>query len=103
MSQQNPPPPPGFYPPGGPFYQGGYPVDVNSRKLLCGLMGIFFGYLGIHRFILGDVSGGIWRIVISFVTCGLGSIIGLIEGIIYLTRSDTEFYNEYMVAKKAWF
>lgn len=102
MSQQYPPPPPGWNPPGGPGFQG-YPVDVNSRKLLCGLMGIFFGSLGIHRFILGDVAGGIWRIVIAFVTCGLGSIIGLIEGIIYLTKSDADFYNEYMVGKKAWF
>lgn len=89
--------------PFAPIGPGGYPIDVNSRKLLCGLMGIFFGSLGIHRFLLGDVAGGIWRIVISFVTCGVGSIIGFIEGIIYLTRSDPEFYQIYMVDKKAWF
>ena len=56
-----------------------------------------------HRFILGDVSGGIIRIVITLVTCGLGSLIGLIEGIIYLTKTDPEFYSVYMVGKKAWF
>ena len=66
-------------------------------------MGIIFGGLGIHRFILGDTSGGIWRILITLVTCGLGSIIGLIEGIIYLTKTDAEFYQTYMVEKKAWF
>ena len=66
-------------------------------------MGILFGGLGIHRFILGDVGGGIIRIVITLVTCGLGSIIGLIEGIIYLTKSDPEFYEVYMVQRKAWF
>jgi hypothetical protein len=37
------------------------------------------------------------------VTCGIGSIIGLIEGIIYLTKTDQEFYQTYMVEKKAWF
>lgn len=79
------------------------PPDVNSKKVLAGVMGILFGGLGIHRFILGDVGGGIIRILITFVTCGLGSIVGLIEGIIYLTKSDPEFYEVYMVQRKAWF
>ena len=76
---------------------------MNSKKILTGIMGIILGGLGIHRFILGDTSGGIIRIVITVLTCGIGSIIGLIEGIIYLTKSDAEFYQVYMVEKKAWF
>ena len=94
MSQPYLPPPPGQPP---------VPTNVNSTKILCGIMGILLGGLGVHRFILGDVSGGIIRIVITLVTCGLGSIIGLIEGIIYLTKTDAEFYSVYMVGKKAWF
>ncbi|MGV1005214.1 MAG: TM2 domain-containing protein [Candidatus Nanopelagicales bacterium] len=98
---------PGGYPQPQPPFQpvgpDGYPIDVNSRKLLCGLMGIFFGSLGIHRFLLGDVSGGVLRIVISILTCGIGSIVGFIEGIIYLSKSDPQFYQTYMVEKKAWF
>lgn len=43
------------------------------------------------------------RIVITLVTCGAGSIIGLIEGIIYLTKSDEEFVQTYQVERKAWF
>ena len=61
------------------------------------------GGLGVHLFILGDATGGILRIVIAAVTCGAGSIIGLIEGIIYLTKSDEQFVQEYVVGKKAWF
>lgn len=79
------------------------PPNVNSTKILCGIMGILFGGLGVHRFILGDVSGGIIRILITLVTCGIGSLIGLIEGIIYLTKTDPDFYWTYMVGKKAWF
>jgi TM2 domain-containing membrane protein YozV len=79
------------------------PPDVNSKKILCGIMGILLGGFGIHRFLLDDASGGVIRIVITIVTCGLGAIIGLIEGIIYLTKSDPEFYQTYMVEKKAWF
>lgn len=86
-----------------PMSQPVPPADVNSKKILCGVLGIVLGGLGIHRFLLDDVSGGIIRIVITVVTCGLGSIIGLIEGIIYLTKSDQEFYQTYMVEKRAWF
>ena len=66
-------------------------------------MGVVLGGLGIHRFVLDDVKGGILRIVITVVTCGLGNLIGLIEGIIYLTKSDDEFVQTYQVDKKAWF
>ena len=53
--------------------------------------------------VLPVVVGGLLRILITLVTCGLGSIIGLIEGIIYLTKTDPEFYQIYMVERRAWF
>ena len=80
----------------------GAPSD-NHNRVLAGILGILFGGLGIHRFILGDATGGILRIVITVVTCGFGSLIGLVEGIIYLTKSDQEFYQIYIVNKKGWF
>jgi len=76
---------------------------MESKRVVAGVLAILLGGLGIHRFILGDAVGGILRIVITFVTCGLGSLIGLIEGIIYLTKSDAEFVQTYQVEKKAWF
>jgi hypothetical protein len=43
----------------------------------------------------------------GMVTCGIASfvmgVIALVEGIMYLTKSDNEFYNTYMAAKKGWF
>ena len=39
--------------------------------------------------------------MISVVTCGLGSVIGLIEGIIYLTKTDEEFVELYIENKRA--
>jgi hypothetical protein len=48
--------------------------------------------------------------VITLFTCGIGApltvvmpIIGIIEGIIYLTKTDAEFYQLYVVQKKQWF
>jgi TM2 domain-containing membrane protein YozV len=80
------------------------PYDpAQSKRVAAGVLGILVGGLGIHRFILGDTTGGILRIVISFCTCGIGSLIGFIEGIIYLTKSDPDFYETYIVQKKTWF
>ena len=75
----------------------------DSKRVVCGILGILIGGLGLHRFILGDTMGGILRIVITVVTCGVGSLIGLVEGIIYLTKTDEQFIQEYQIGKKGWF
>ena len=75
----------------------------ENKKLLAGILAIVIGSLGIHKFILGYTKEGIIQIVLTFVTCGIAGIIGLIEGIIYLTKSDEEFYQMYQVNKKPWF
>lgn len=75
----------------------------ENKKILAGILAIVLGGFGVHKFILGYTQEGIIQIVITVVTCGIGSIIGLIEGIIYLTKSDEEFYQMYQVGKKGWF
>ena len=78
-------------------------IPGAEKKIAAGICGILIGGLGVHRFILGDTTGGIIRIGLSLVTCGAATIIGLIEGIIYLTKSDEDFVNEYITNKKGWF
>ena len=39
----------------------------------------------------------------SIFTCGLGGLIGIIEGIIYLTKSDEDFHRQYVIEQKQWF
>lgn len=78
--------------------------EASSKKIAAGICGILLGWLGIHKFILGYTTAGVITLVVSLVTCGaLGSILGIIEGIIYLTKSDEEFYQTYMLGKKEWF
>ncbi|MDN3723139.1 TM2 domain-containing protein [Aequorivita sp. SDUM287046] len=75
----------------------------ENKKILAGILAIVIGSLGIHKFVLGYTQEGIIQIVITIVTCGIGGIIPFIEGIIYLTKSDEEFYQTYQVGKKGWF
>jgi TM2 domain-containing membrane protein YozV len=88
-----------------PFAKGAVVADseVSSKKMVAGILGILLGGLGVHRFYLGDTTGGLIRIAVTVITCGFGSIIGLIEGIIYLTKSDSDFQKLYLEEKKAWF
>ena len=74
----------------------------ENKKLIAGILAILIGGFGIHKFILGYNKEGVIQILLSFL-CGVGAIIGLIEGIIYLTKSDEEFYQTYQVEKKGWF
>ncbi|MCR5831424.1 MAG: TM2 domain-containing protein [Lachnospiraceae bacterium] len=79
----------------------------NKDRVAAGLLAIFVGGIGIHKFYLGYNKEGIITLVISLATCGVGagvmSIIGLIEGIIYLTKSDDEFRYTYVDGYKGWF
>jgi TM2 domain-containing membrane protein YozV len=74
-----------------------------EKKIAAGVCGILLGGLGVHKFILGYTKEGIIQIVVTICTCGIGSIIGLIEGIIYLTKSDEDFVRTYVQNKKGWF
>ena len=76
----------------------------DNKKVAAGILAILLGVFGVHKFILGYTTEGILMLVFSLVTCGVASsLIGLIEGIIYLTKTDEEFYQMYQVNKKGWF
>ncbi|QXP56261.1 TM2 domain-containing protein [Cellulophaga sp. HaHa_2_95] len=90
-------------------------IGGDNKKVLAGVIAIFFGSLGIHKFILGYQKEGIILLVASIIGYATAClvvggfiltalwIVGIIEGIIYLTKSDEEFYNTYQVGRKPWF
>lgn len=63
----------------------------RKSKIASGLLGIFLGCLGVHRFYLGYTGWGFVQLCLTLLTCGYGSMItgpwGLIEGILCLTGS----------------
>ncbi len=87
----------------------------DNKKVLAGVLAIVLGSLGVHKFILGYQKEGFILLGITLLSYALvclvigaflvwiPPLIGLIEGIIYLTKSDEEFYNTYQVGKKPWF
>lgn len=122
-------PPPPAAPPGGYMPAAGYaanpppigyathvgpyspmppnPSDANSKKIAAGICAILLGGFGIHKFILGYTTAGLIMLLSTVLTCGWGGlvmhVIGIIEGIIYLTKNDPQFYEEYMLRQKQWF
>jgi TM2 domain-containing membrane protein YozV len=78
-----------------------------SNKIAAGICGILLGSLGVHKFILGYTGAGLIMLLVTVLTCGLGAcvmgLIGLIEGIIYLTKPDAEFVRIYVDGRKEWF
>jgi TM2 domain-containing membrane protein YozV len=90
-----------------PPYAPCIPVPRASNKIPAGICGILLGSLGVHKFILGYTGAGLVMLLVTLLTCGLASpvmhIIGLIEGIIYLCKSDEEFVRVYVDGRKEWF
>ena len=83
------------------------PVPRASNKIPAGICGILLGGLGVHKFILGYTGAGLIMLLCTLLTCGIAyavmHVIGLVEGIIYLTKSDEEFVRVYVDGRKEWF
>jgi len=85
-------------------------IPGADKKITAGICAILLGAFGVHKFILGYQTPGIIMLAVSLVgliLCGIPSsimaVIGLVEGIIYLTKSDEEFVATYVNSKKEWF
>ena len=76
--------------------------EAKTKKVAAGVLAILLGGLGIHKFYLGYTVAGIIQLCLSFL-CGIGGLIGLIEGIIYLVKSDDEFEQTYILNQREWF
>lgn len=81
----------------------------KKNKWVAGLLAIFLGFFGVHKFYLGYIAQG----MITLIACiligwtGVGAlvlaVIAIAEGVIYMTKSDEDFYDTYEAHKKAFF
>lgn len=99
--------------PYGQPYQQPYAQAAPNTKdhVAAGLLAIFLGSLGIHKFYLGyntpgfimlavTIVGGIFSLGLSYLAM---VVISIVEGVLYLSKSQTEFEQIYVFNKKEWF
>ena len=81
----------------------------QKSKIVAGILALLLGGFGAHKFYLGMKKQAVimllgvlvgWILILPLFIVG---VTALIEGIIYLTKSDEEFHETYVVGKKAWF
>ncbi len=82
-------------------------TEASNKKLAAGLLAIFLGSFGVHKFVLGYNTAGLIMLLVTVLTCGIAGfvmgVIGIIEGIIYLTKTPEEFESIYIQNSKEWF
>jgi TM2 domain-containing membrane protein YozV len=69
-------------------------MNPPKDKMVAGILAILLGGLGIHHFYLGNSKMGI--IYIALACVGVSPILGLIDGIMYLTKPEDVFQRCYM-------
>lgn len=97
--------------PPAPFYTQSPTQDWKQaggdKKIAAGILAIVVGGLGIHKFILGYQREGLIMLLVSVLSCftlsAVMHVIGIVEGIMYLTKSDEGFVRTYIYGRRGWF
>lgn len=70
------------------------PSASNKDRTTAGILAILLGGVGAHKFYLDETGLGI--LYLCFFWTFIPAIIGLVEGILYLTKTDQEFQRQYV-------
>lgn len=104
--------------PGGGYGYGDRSTGLRAypkSRVTAAVLAFFLGEFGVHKFYLGYIGEGFamlamylvsWVLVIVII--GIFGVIALhviviIEFVIYLSKSDEEFHQMYVVGRKPWF
>lgn len=82
--------------------------EAHSQKMSAGLLAILLAGFGIHKFVMGYNGPGVTYLLVLIFTCGIGSAvvmvwISIVEGVIYLSKTDEDYHRIYIAGRKAWF
>jgi TM2 domain-containing membrane protein YozV len=79
----------------------------ESKRIVAAVLAIVLPGLGVHKFVLGMTTPGlIYLLTLLFCGAfgGITCVLSVIEGIVYLTKSDEEFIKNYQGENpKQWF
>ena len=79
-----------------------YRPGMHTNRIAAGVFALLLP-AGIHKMLMGFVGTGVLQLLLTFATCGVASVIAFVEGIIYLTKSEEQFFYDYHVNKRTWF
>lgn len=87
-----------------PMATGYANAPATKNKMVAGLLALLLGGVGAHRFYLGNTTAGIINIAVwlTFIGGLVMCVIALVEGIKYLTMSQEQFEQDYVIGNKAW-
>jgi TM2 domain-containing membrane protein YozV len=84
------------------------PSSSDKNRLVAALLALFVGHWGIHKFYLGKTNAGIimllcgtigWLLVLPGL---INLLIAFVEFVIYLVKTDQDFYRDYVVGDRSW-
>lgn len=89
--------------------------EYPKSPIVAGILALFFGGLGVHKFYMGYNSEGVAllaatliSVLLSMILIGLIplmiiSVVVFVEAILYLTKNEAEFHRIYIEGHKPWF
>ncbi|WP_028357011.1 TM2 domain-containing protein [Brackiella oedipodis] len=65
--------------------------DSSKQRKIAAVLAFFLGWLGLHRFYLGQIAKGCLYVLLFMFIQPLAVLLGIIDGIRYLCMSDEDF------------
>ena len=69
---------------------------------MAGLLAILLGGLGVHYFYLGKTGAGVLFLILGLLSCGLISVLTLIQGILMLLMTQEDFEKKYVYTQSSF-
>jgi len=84
---------------------GSYEINNNAfdscpegkSRGVTALLAILLAGLGVHYFYLGKVAGGFINILLALVTCGMWSILNVVQGIVLFCMDNASFRRKFVL------
>jgi len=64
-----------------------------TPRVVAALLAFFLGSFGFHKFYLGQTFQGVVYLLLCWT--GIPGVVGMIEAVLYLIKSDYEFERKY--------
>ncbi|MGL4551796.1 MAG: protein kinase domain-containing protein, partial [Gemmataceae bacterium] len=81
------------------------PGATTAARVTGAVLALLFGYLGVHKFVQGNTTGGLIRLGVTLTCVGFyaNAVIQFIEAIMYLAMSNEDYHRRYVRERRVWF